>query len=771
MRRFKSSYGLHTQAQDKSVPVHEKHPMPANVDITDSIEKLTVSAIPPKPMTAHVKASNPSKISLRKSTTTPNFNKVADSHAAYEGTWPTPMSKTILQKDVHDTRQTTVKSFLYHYIFGKRVAIHGKDTKTPITSITTAATTIHHNESISVPVIPSVSETISGKGKPAHLKHKPITSSKTYANFLLFRSHPKDAYSASDPNSLQKPLSKSSSSSQLSLGHHSNHSKSSPWKDGSGSKEFKAGKEDRLDLSKFPGQQGSIRKQSGGSKRNSVDQSPETTAQPTKPSHLPQRMLKPSITQPNLRAIAREQPPAMPKVHASPHQNQPPPSGKGTKSIYGSAHTTKSPLKSSKQPLTLKSSSASLPPPIPSFSHATSISPRRNVNTPNGSITRLKASTQLDLSVIPPENHVPFVHIGPMDTRQLTIVSPNADDETEIHRLSVAKSSSTIAKSNSTSSLLTVDATLSKGNVNRTGRCVTDVLYGLICEAHEKKTFASDDVLMHKDPNSVRNYDKAQTQWHEINDQLMYVFECGELKAECAVITLVYIERMLKQTGFALFDANWRLALLGALLLAVKVWDDCAVYNIDFVVLFPEIGVKYMNKLERWYIASLDYDVSVKSSVFAACYFRLREIGSKAKEQDPNIKRATTRSQKLLEDLDSSDEESFQILLEKTRKADEVQKKTAKAFTIRESWTMKPLSIRDADRLDARSSSYMYAQANSSAATLGSVSLNPEGNACQGCITSTPQTVLIERIDTNALHKSKSVDFYEIGSRTPVVLM
>ncbi|KAG2184336.1 hypothetical protein INT44_009351 [Umbelopsis vinacea] len=190
----------------------------------------------------------------------------------------------------------------------------------------------------------------------------------------------------------------------------------------------------------------------------------------------------------------------------------------------------------------------------------------------------------------------------------------------------VSKSSlKSLVKSNSTSSLLTVDATISKGNVDLTVKCVADVIYEIICNNHASLRFSTDSVLLYREASHRGPYGNVPyTKWRQIHEQLAYVFECGELRAECAIITLIYIERMLKSSKIDLYDGNWRLTILGALLLAVKVWDDCAVYNIDFISLFPEIGVRYMNTLERFFIRALNYDVSIKSSLFATEYFKLR---------------------------------------------------------------------------------------------------------------------------------------------------
>ncbi|KAJ2961363.1 hypothetical protein NQZ79_g3374 [Umbelopsis isabellina] len=235
-----------------------------------------------------------------------------------------------------------------------------------------------------------------------------------------------------------------------------------------------------------------------------------------------------------------------------------------------------------------------------------------------------------------------------------------------------------LVKSNSTSSLLTVDSTISKGNVDLTVKCVADVIYETICKNHASLRFSSDAVLLYREASHQEPYSHVPyTQWRQVHEQLAYVFECGELRAECAIITLIYIERMLKNTRIDLYDGNWRLTVLGALLLAVKVWDDCAVYNIDFISLFPEIGVRYI------------YDVSIKSSLFANEYFKLRGRAMSQKFQERNkrgVREQTTRSY-TSNNLKDMTQEEFQ--------------KIDSPMTMRFDSTTKPLSAKQADKLDA----------------------------------------------------------------------
>ncbi|CAO3628535.1 unnamed protein product [Cunninghamella blakesleeana] len=115
------------------------------------------------------------------------------------------------------------------------------------------------------------------------------------------------------------------------------------------------------------------------------------------------------------------------------------------------------------------------------------------------------------------------------------------------------------------------------------------------------------------------------THWRDIFDQLAYVFENGELSAEHAIITMIYIERMLKTSKQDLCEANWRLIVLAGLIVSIKVWDDCAVYNVDFVQIFPELDIKHINLIERRFLDHIGWDISVGCSLFASTYFELRE--------------------------------------------------------------------------------------------------------------------------------------------------
>ncbi|GFY08761.1 cyclin-Y-like protein 1 [Trichonephila clavipes] len=75
------------------------------------------------------------------------------------------------------------------------------------------------------------------------------------------------------------------------------------------------------------------------------------------------------------------------------------------------------------------------------------------------------------------------------------------------------------------------------------------------------------------------------------------LFNAAQLTAECAIITLVYLERLLTYAEIDIAPSTWKRIVLGAILLSSKVWDDQAVWNVDYCQILKDISVEDMKDI------------------------------------------------------------------------------------------------------------------------------------------------------------------------------
>mmetsp|Transcript_22672 Transcript_22672/g.89691 ORF Transcript_22672/g.89691 Transcript_22672/m.89691 type:complete len:278 (+) Transcript_22672:50-883(+) len=208
-------------------------------------------------------------------------------------------------------------------------------------------------------------------------------------------------------------------------------------------------------------------------------------------------------------------------------------------------------------------------------------------------------------------------------------------------------------KSNSTSTLY-VNSTVSQPDIDQLLRCVALKLYHHIQDGQstaEKVYFDIFDERIHP----IANDDPDLTIAPETDAVYTFIntiFKTERLSAECAIMMLAYIERIRTSAKVTMDSTNWRRVLLSTLILASKVWEDQAVWNVDFLSVFPNVDVKDLGQLEKVLLRLIQYNVSLSASVYANYYFELRSLAEENEETLPlrpldkeGAKRLETRSQ------------------------------------------------------------------------------------------------------------------------------
>ncbi|XP_029002996.1 cyclin-Y isoform X4 [Betta splendens] len=185
-------------------------------------------------------------------------------------------------------------------------------------------------------------------------------------------------------------------------------------------------------------------------------------------------------------------------------------------------------------------------------------------------------------------------------------------------------------KYSSCSTIFLDDSTVSQPNLKYTIKCVALAIYYHIKNRDIDGRMSLDifDEKLH--PLSKlevpAEYDKHDPEQKQIYRFVRTLFSAAQLTAECAIVTLVYLERLLTYAEIDICPANWKRIVLGAILLASKVWDDQAVWNVDYCQILKDITVEDMNELERQFLELLQFNINVPSSVYAKYYFDLRSL-------------------------------------------------------------------------------------------------------------------------------------------------
>lgn len=108
------------------------------------------------------------------------------------------------------------------------------------------------------------------------------------------------------------------------------------------------------------------------------------------------------------------------------------------------------------------------------------------------------------------------------------------------------------------------------------------------------------------------------------------LFNRAHLSSECSIVCLIYVERLMEKGNVPLTAQTWRPVLMCALLLAHKVWQDHACWNIEFTQVYPQFSLNAINRLEKRFLERINWQLSIKQSLYAQYYFALRSVTEKA---------------------------------------------------------------------------------------------------------------------------------------------
>ncbi|XP_065793152.1 cyclin-Y-like protein 1 isoform X2 [Muntiacus reevesi] len=169
------------------------------------------------------------------------------------------------------------------------------------------------------------------------------------------------------------------------------------------------------------------------------------------------------------------------------------------------------------------------------------------------------------------------------------------------------------------------DSTVSQPNLRTAIKCVISAIY-----YHIKNRDASRSLDIFDERSHPLTQERVPEEYfkHDPEHKFIYrfvhtLFSAAQLTAECAIVTLVYLERLLTYAEIDICPTNFKRIVLGAILLASKVWDDQAVWNVDYCQILKDITVEDMNEMQRHFLELLQFNIHVPTSVYAKYYFDL----------------------------------------------------------------------------------------------------------------------------------------------------
>ena len=110
-----------------------------------------------------------------------------------------------------------------------------------------------------------------------------------------------------------------------------------------------------------------------------------------------------------------------------------------------------------------------------------------------------------------------------------------------------------------------------------------------------------------------------------------------KMEKEVLILSLIYLERFIFNTGVLLTSRNWRRMLFIALIIASKIWDDNSFENKHFAQIFSTLKVGEINLLEGVFMNLINYNVFVSQKEYFEYLFMIKSLALKYNYNGRNI--------------------------------------------------------------------------------------------------------------------------------------
>ncbi|XP_054308719.1 cyclin-Y-like protein 1B [Pongo pygmaeus] len=183
-------------------------------------------------------------------------------------------------------------------------------------------------------------------------------------------------------------------------------------------------------------------------------------------------------------------------------------------------------------------------------------------------------------------------------------------------------------KYSSCSTILLGNSTVSQPDLRHTLESVTLAIYYNIKHRYANRSLAIFDEPIHPLPQGKA---PGKSFEHDPERNCIFRYFCTlflvtKLTPPCAIVALVYIERLLTSANIDLCPTNWKKIVHGAMLLASKVGRNRGLWSVDDSQNPEDIAVENMSKMEKCFLELLEFNIHVSASVYAKYYFDLRHL-------------------------------------------------------------------------------------------------------------------------------------------------